>query len=305
MTTKYPVKLKSVPKGHSLPPLLAQFGTWLATQPHGSVGFFELVASAVPGPFGDADFEQLKRDAWCFGSLPDGSLLALIDSVKPAPVVIFGSEGEHVSVAPTFEAFLFALAASMTRVADLDEENEPSKRSELATWLTHQKVNAPAAAKFNLKAYFKRAQAVPPRASSKVKLPPNIKALVALLGRPAIDESLGRALVALGLKWPRKPSTDFECFAAKQGIGAVVKKGVLVEVVLKEPYAQKLPFKLEFSGKLFWLKKLLGKPVSQDKGPNLDTTWQKPLDDAGRIFFVHSRGHVEPNRTVRLQLRDR
>jgi len=98
--------------------------------------------------------------------------------------------------------------------------------------------------------------------------------------------------VALGLKWPRKPPADFECFAAKQG-GVVSKK------------AQKLPFKLEFSGNLFWLKKLLGKPVSRDKGPNLDTTWEKPLDDAGRVYFVHSRGHVEPNRTVRLQLRDR
>ncbi len=45
---KYTVML-TAPRGHSIPPLLQSFGTWLSRQDYGSVGYFNLCARAAEG----------------------------------------------------------------------------------------------------------------------------------------------------------------------------------------------------------------------------------------------------------------
>jgi len=277
-TKNYTVKLKSVPKGHTVPPLLRAFGAWLAKQPYGSVGFFELVAAPVPGPFGDADFKTLARDSWCFLFLPDGGTLAFITTVKPAPVVRFGDEDETRVVAPSLEAFLLALAAGKTRIDELDDDAAPEA---LAAWLAAKKIKAPAPAKFNLRAYFKRAR--PVKSSEAKKQPPNIRALLELLGQPLADVPAALTRTA--------------------GLRFHAKKGVVDQVIITEPYTGKLPFQMEFGVNTFTTKKALGPFKSQLKGPKLLTTWEKPIDGVRRIYFVHTRGHSVADPTVYLELR--
>lgn len=302
MAKHYAVKLKAAPKGHELPILLKDFGAWLVQQPYGGVGWFELDAQAVPGPFGDADHALLAKNAWCFGWLPDGSMLALITGIKPAPVVIFGSEGELVTVASSLEAFMQALATGRTGVSDLDEDEGQSKRAELADWLAARKVKAPAAKPFKLKPYLKALQPAKVADSAVVKkLPPNIRQLVAALGQSATDATTHQVVSSLGLKLPAKPKPNATIANKKVGISLSLDKALTIsEFVLTRPYDKPLPFKAQFEGNLFSLKKLLGKPTSQDKGPKLTTRWDKTLDAERGIRFSCWHDYTDSYRAVRL-----
>lgn len=267
-----------MPKGHSVPVLLRDFGSWLARQPYGSVGFFELIASPIRGSFGDADFKTLARDSWCFVDLPDGATLGLVAAAKPAPVVLFGDEDETRVVAPSLEAFLLALAAGKTRISELDDAENTDA---FTAWLAAKKVKAPAARKFNLRAYFKQAR--PVETAEAKKQPPNIRKLLELLGRPLAD-------VPTKLK-------------GTKGLRFHAKKGEVDQIIITEKYTDKLPFKLEFGVNTFTTKKALGPFKSEGKGPKLLTTWEKPIDKARGIYFVHTRGHWVANPTVYLELR--
>lgn len=302
MAKHYAVKLKAAPKGHELPALLKDFGAWLVQQPYGGVGWFELDAQAVPGPFGDADHTLLTKNAWCFGWLPDGSMLALITGIKPAPVVLFGSEGELVTVATSLEAFVQALATGRTGVSDLDEDEGQSKRAELAEWLTARKLKVPSAKPFKLKPYLEALQ--PPKVADSPavkKLPPNIRQLVSVLGQNATEAATRKTITSLGLKVPAKPKPNATIVDKKAGIALTLDKALAVSaVVLTRPYAKPLPFKAQFEGNLFSLKKVLGKPTSQDKGPKLTTRWDKTLDAERGIQFSCWHDYTDSYRAVRL-----
>src|SRR5947209_8350587 len=97
---KYTAKLRA-PRGHSIPPLLQNFGEWLAKQSFGSVGYFDLVAEKITKEWHPEAADRLARDGFAFLTLGDGSMLALLKTGAGGPpaVVLLGSEGETETVA--------------------------------------------------------------------------------------------------------------------------------------------------------------------------------------------------------------
>ncbi|WP_163863877.1 hypothetical protein [Myxococcus eversor] len=140
---RYTVRLDTVPTGHSLPPLLADFGKWLGTKTYGSLGYFELSATEVPREWNPEVAERLQRDAVCFLNLPDGSLLALLrfDAEAPPAVVLLGSEGEARTVSSSLEGLLHAIAGGNTDLSDIDEDGDG--RQALSDWLDETGVDVP------------------------------------------------------------------------------------------------------------------------------------------------------------------
>ncbi|RKH34055.1 SMI1/KNR4 family protein [Corallococcus praedator] len=279
--SKYFAKLKA-PKGQVIPPLLARFAKWLAKQEYGTFGTFELISSPVPGEL---------RDAWCFLSLPEGSLLALVSTVAPAPVVLFDSESDALKVvAPSLEAFLLALGAGKTRLDDL---NEGDDRDALRVWLANEKVKAPKPAKFNVKAYQRDAAPAPVESEGVKKLPPLPRGLVALLGRKVSDTKLPAELKKL--KLPAKlPKTGGKLQDKKRGITVSVgRNGVISEVHLGEKYDGPLAFKLPSGVNDFTATKLLGKPTGTLKKKDGGKVWEKVLDAERGLYFSRSRGHFD------------
>jgi len=310
MTSRYTVKLKSAPTGHKIPALLAAFGNWVAKQPYGSVGFFDLGAAPVAGPYGDADFTQLKQDAWCFACLPDGAQLALLTAMKPAPVVLFGDEDETASIAPSLEAFLYALAAGKTGVADLDED-ENSRRADLTAWLKTKKIKLPAAPKFDFKKYLSKTKPKTSKESADIKkFPPNIRALLQLIGRSSDDPTLAKELAKLKFKMPGKGvkllndkkrgiSLTFSSTPGHPAYPSRKQLLYLTEISLSDAYHQPLPFKLDLGYNTFTIKKLLGAPTGELKAKYGGPVWEKPLDKDRGLYFSVSRGHFEVDATLR------
>ncbi|WP_375758627.1 SMI1/KNR4 family protein [Corallococcus exercitus] len=279
--TRYFVKLKA-PKGQTVPPLLARFAKWVAKQEYGAFGTFELISPKVPGGL---------RDAWCFLSLPEGSLLALVSTVKPAPVVLFDSESDVLKVvAPSLEAFLLALGAGKTRLDDLDEGDG---RKALVAWLAQEKVQAPKPAKFNVKTYQRDATPAPVVSQGVKKLAPLPRGLVSLLGRHVSDAKLPAELKKL--KLPAKlPKAQGKLKDPKRGITVSVgRDGVIREVHLGKNYDGPLAFKLPSGVNDFTATKLLGKPTGELKKKDGGNIWEKPLDAGRGIYFSRSRGHFD------------
>ncbi|MFY2562183.1 hypothetical protein ACN469_31600 [Corallococcus terminator] len=140
---RYTVRLDTAPAGHSLPPLLVDFGKWLGTQTYGSLGDFELIATAVPQEWNPKVAERLQRDAFCFLNLPDGSLLALLrfDAEAPWAVVLLGSEGESRTISSSLEGLLHAIAEGNTDISDIDDDGDG--REALSDWLDDARVDVP------------------------------------------------------------------------------------------------------------------------------------------------------------------
>ena len=146
----YDVDLPSLdehfPAALPVPPLLREFGRFLLASTRGSLGYFdELGSEPLPDSYADDDDanDALRAELGIFLHLSEGSLLALWrHTAGQAPaVVLLGSEGELQNLAPTFEAFLHALAKSKTGVNDLDETTDvPSRRADLAAWLKEKRV---------------------------------------------------------------------------------------------------------------------------------------------------------------------
>jgi len=95
----------------SLPPLLARFGGWLAGKPWRSVGAFDLTVewSDAGFPGGELFYDRFAL----FIRLPDGSpagyWLAGRDPAE-APIVLLGSEGDSVRLAPNLDTLLARIA---------------------------------------------------------------------------------------------------------------------------------------------------------------------------------------------------
>jgi hypothetical protein len=208
--SRYTVRL-GPPKGHEVPPLLQRFGKWLARQPYGAVGWFELLVEAAPPEWSPEVATRLGRDGFSFIHLPDGSLLlALRPGRRRHPAVaLLGSEGETGTIASSIEEFLLLLAAGETGVDELDDE-EADGRGRLQAWLKKNGVKAPRVKPFDFEAYLDdEAPRPPPPAKKKkqqqkkkkrptrelaeragVELGPFLQRVVAMVGRRADDEEL-------------------------------------------------------------------------------------------------------------------
>jgi hypothetical protein len=150
----YEIDLTPVP-GHVIPPLLEKFGAWLSSQESGSLGYFSLRTESVPIQWDPDRIPRIQRDAFAFLSLPDGSLLLLVNvgAGSPPAVALLGSEGDTDSVATSLEEFLILLSKGETGISDLDEddpdEESGSGRQRLKTWLARHKIKPPKSLPFD------------------------------------------------------------------------------------------------------------------------------------------------------------
>ncbi|EPX57204.1 hypothetical protein D187_006958 [Cystobacter fuscus DSM 2262] len=244
---KYTVKLSKAPRGHEVPPLLEDVGDWMGQQLHGTLGWFDaLVAEAIPKEWNPEKADRLRRDAFAFLSLPDGSLLALVNTGAKAPhaVALLGSEGEARTVANSLEEFLLLWSRGETEIAELDDEEGASGRKALASWLKAKKVKAPKAKDFDFAAWLDGDAALPPPAEAPAvaehtfaptpvmkKLGPKTQRLASLLGRRAdAPEVIAYVTGVLGKKVPPSTSENNDSVnveAAKHGVELVFSHDIL------------------------------------------------------------------------------
>ena len=95
----------------SLPPLLRRFGEWMAGRPWQSIGAFDLAVrwSDLNFPGGEFYYDQFAL----FIKLPDGSSVGYWlagRELAQAPIVLLGSEGTNVTIAPNLETLLARIA---------------------------------------------------------------------------------------------------------------------------------------------------------------------------------------------------
>ncbi|WP_338867797.1 hypothetical protein [Myxococcus stipitatus] len=244
--TKYTVNLSVAPPGHEVPPLLAKFGAWVAERDHGTLGAFDgLAAEAIPSEWSPEKADLLRRAAFSFLSLPDGSLLVLVRTggKPPFAVALLGSEGETRTVANSLEEFLSLWSKGETEVSELDGA-EDSGRASLAAWLKEKKVKVPKAKDFDFSAWLdgETAEAKPSSAVAAptfsptevvAKLGPKVRQLAAVMGRRADSpEVIHYVTEVLGKKLPASTSVNTDSVnvsAPKQGIELVLSHDVLNE----------------------------------------------------------------------------
>lgn len=155
--SKYSVKLASAPKGHVLPPLLLEVGAWIKKQEHGSLGWFDVFGGveAIPKEWDEDNAERLRKAGFVFLALPDGSMLALLETgpTSPPAVVLLGSEGDRRTVASSLEELLAIWAKGETEIDELDDEDGEEGRALLGKWLKEHKIKAPKAKDFDFQAW--------------------------------------------------------------------------------------------------------------------------------------------------------
>jgi hypothetical protein len=195
--SNYNVQLGSAPPGHEVPALLQELGAFVASQPHGSLGWFDgMEAEEVPTQWSEENADRLRRSAFAFLQLPDGSLIALMRAETGAPIVLLGSEGEARTVGESLEDFIVKWSKGRTEIDDLDDP-EASSRKELAAWVKKKAIKAPRAAKrFDFQGWLDgdgpaaaAAAAAPARAETETmrQLGPKLREAVALVGLAADD----------------------------------------------------------------------------------------------------------------------
>lgn len=196
-----------------VPPLLMSFAAWLEAVPHGSLGYFDALASEpLAEAFPDPRLTPALSDRIAmFLALPDGSKLALWDCGGEPAVVLLGSEGELRQVAGSLAAFLVALSTAATGVSDLDDNADTPQRRELAAWLaaTGVAVPAPAPAPDFEDWYEALLDGREPPGPPRPRVVPSVPfamdrftaTLTGVLGRPVGDAALREFLEALG-HWP-------------------------------------------------------------------------------------------------------
>ncbi|GMU00140.1 hypothetical protein KH5H1_42590 [Corallococcus caeni] len=321
----YTVKLSKAPKGHAIPPLLAEVGAWVGKQSHGTLGWFDaLEAEPIPKEWLPEEAERLRRDAFAFLHLPDGSLLALVNPGAGAPwaVALLGSEGEARTVANSLEEFLMLWSKGETELDDLDDEEGASERKALAAWLKAKKVKAPKAKDFDFAAWLD-GDAVP--ASTQLaavhtfkptevmkKLGPKTQRLASVLGRRADDpDVIAYVTEALGKKVPASTSENTDSVnveAAKHGVEIVFSHDILNDAFPPIPKTAKtfipyvasawvrsktgedvlgVPWKVKTEAEI---AKLLGPPSGRrasfmDEDALTVTWWEFALDTAGQVWL--------------------
>jgi hypothetical protein len=301
----YTVSL-SPPGTHAIPPLLQRFGEWLSKQEHGSLGWFELEVEAVPIEWQPDVVPRINRDGFSFLQTPDDSLLVLLTVApgQPAAVVLLGSEGETDTVAGSLEEFLALLSRGETSVMDLDEE-DAAGRSKLRSWLSRNKVTAPAAQPFDFDAYLDGTPATVPTPTAPISaplpdLPPQFGKLVSLIGRRADDPELSDFVTnTLGQKVPGSMTdtgSSKNVSAKKHGLEMVFNHDIknekypllpkskssyvpyLTLAWLNKKWSEPLPFGLEFDLSAEELTARLGEPNSGGADKVKFPAWTRLLD---------------------------
>ncbi|MCP3143106.1 hypothetical protein [Pyxidicoccus xibeiensis] len=284
---KYAVKLSKAPKGHEVPPLLTEVGAWVGKQNHGTLGWFDALSlEAIPKEWNPEKADQLRRDAFAFLHLPDGSLLVLVSPGAKAPpaVALLGSEGEARTVANSLEEFLLLWSRGETDIDDLDDEEGGSGREALATWLKEKKVKAPKAKDFDFAAWLDGDTTAPPAAQAVAvptfvptpvmkKLSPKVQRLASVLGRRADAPEVSDYVTGvLGKKVPLSTSENNDAVnveAAKHGVELVFSHDILNDDFPPIPKTSKtfIPY-VSFA----WVRSKIGEDV-------LGVPW-KPASEA-------------------------
>jgi hypothetical protein len=237
--SNYTVKLTRAPKGHEIPPLLADVGAFVAKQKHGSLGWFDaLAAEAIPKEWMSEKTAQLQKSGFAFLHLPEGSMLALVNGA----VALLGSEGDARTVANSLEEFLLLWSKGDTEIDDLDDEDGSSGRKALAAWLKDKKVKAPKAKSFDFLAWLEGetvAKPAPVKAAKREvtaamkELGPKAKALAAVMGmRADAPEVEAYVVKTLGKKVPASTTArndSVNVSAPKAGVELVFSHDVLRE----------------------------------------------------------------------------
>lgn len=316
--SNYQVNLKPI-TGHSIPPLLKNFGEWLALQEYGAVGWFSLRTEIVPVEW-DADrIPQIEQNAFSFARLPDGSALCLVNrgAEMPSGVGLLGSEGETDSVAASFEEFLLLLSEGNTGVGDLDC-NDASARDALSKWLAKNHITLPgtASSAFDFDRFLDGSSeyeaAIPqgkPRSEDDMTaLSPFVRQVALMVGRRADDAELVEFITGtLRLRIPNS-TTDADAtknLVAKQhGLEMVFEHDVknmkypperkskssylpyLSLAWLNPRLPDALPFGLKFGMSADEIAGVMGEPTGHiGSGPFRRPYWQRVLDSARDIRF--------------------
>jgi len=142
---------KKFPKTIEVPELLKELAPWLAKVPFGSLGYFEILAG---DKYRDNSLSPKANKAIAdatgiFMTFGEGSHVALWNHGTKIPAVVrLDSEGQHATLAPSFEAFLLDWSKRKTDT-ELDglylDEGPPQQHDKLAGWLAKRNVKAPVA----------------------------------------------------------------------------------------------------------------------------------------------------------------
>lgn len=301
---KYTVKLKTAPKGHVVPPLLAEVGAWIAKQEHGSLGWFDaMITEAIPKEWDEERAEHLRNNAFSFLRLPDGSMLALVNTgaKTPAAVALLDSEGDSRTIADSLEEFLLLWSKADTSVDDLDEGDEDhDARGALAKWLKDKKLKAPKAPAFDFTSWLagpsaaksKTAKASPPaskpekstaapkRAPTAVtkRLGPKLSKLARVMGMRADAAELNAYVTSdLGKKVPISTSATGQganVTAPTKGVELAFSHDILNDAYPPIPKTAKsfIPY-LSFA----WVSEKIGEPV-------LGVPWDSTLEGVTAVL---------------------
>lgn len=218
----YDVKIGPPPKGTTLtvPPLLVTVGKYVATLEHGDIGWFDGFALAgIPREWAPDHAKRLREHGYVFLSLPDGSMLALLNAGGTVPsVVLLGSEGERRTVADSLEEFLVLWSKGETGISELDDEEAEEGREAFAAWLKKQKIKVPKTASIDFQAWLDGATTKRPPPKTTVvrrkptpafaRLGPKVKELAALVGTRADDPATVRYIEKTLKKKPPKLASD-------------------------------------------------------------------------------------------------
>lgn len=320
--SSYRVVLRPV-GAHEIPPLLTALGELVGQKHYGRLGAFDgLVTEAIPRTWDEANADRLSAAGFVFLSLPEGSLLALLETgAAPPAIVLLGSEGELRTVADSLEELLFLWAEGDTRIAELDDAPAEG-RAELAAWLRAQKVKKPKTAPFDVQAWLDGDAEAPAAAAPVVALPAELAGLPAhfrrlleLHGRRADDPEVGRFVEELGGKLPTSANdmgSAAEVKAKGQGFTLwfshdklnenfpLVPKSkkafipYLAEISFDEKYAA-LPFDLGWKLTEDEVAARLGPPIKRPLFPDkpdspIRTYWYRPLvPGRSELFLQHGK----------------
>jgi hypothetical protein len=266
----------SPPKGRVVPVLLETLAGWVETQPHGSLGWFDVFgAFAIPKAWDPANAERLQKSGFAFLDLPEGSLLALLQTgpISPPAIVLLGSEGDRRTVANSFEEFLALWAKGETEISELDDEECGAGRKLLAKWLKDHHVRAPKAKDFDFQAWLDGSAAAAPKHTKVVaitrkptatfaKLGPKAKKLATMFGRRVDDPGVVAYITKeLGKKLPQstsEQSPSVDVVAPKAGIELVITHDIHND---RYPPIQKTTQSYVPYLSLAWVNEKFGEPI--------------------------------------------
>lgn len=248
--------------------LLTAVTAFAQKQEHGALGYFDAIGPGpIPAQWDPENAERLSKHGVAFLHLPDGSLLATLDTGAPkAPkaVVLLGSEGDMRTVATSLEEFLVLWSKGETDINELDDE-EAFGRRDLVKWLKARKVKVPKAPPFDFAAWLDGSANTKAPAITEVRraptqdfsrLGPKVQHLVSMMGRRADDPVLVEWVTkTLGKKVPTSDHSNVS--APKLGLEIAFSADILNE---KYPLVSKARSSVPYLSTA-WIGKKFGEKV--------------------------------------------